>query len=220
MTARAAPASRRAAAEESFRTAGECIGEIARGMSVFAITRGQFSMIDVILYCLDRVGAGAGVSVWTWAIADYEVEVFERLLIDGRIGEGRLVVDYSAGRRNRELLDVWRDRFGEGAVKVCMNHAKIARIWGAGVSSRDGGEFKLLARGSFNLNFNPRFEQFDLTEGGRDYDLVERIEMEIPVLPREHSKQDAKAASRVERSFSFGGDEALNVFEAEKVFEL
>ena len=43
-----------------------------------------------------------------------------------------------------------------------------------------------------NLNFNPRFEQFDLTEGGEDFDLVERLESELPVLPRKYSNADTE----------------------------
>ncbi len=35
-----------------------------------------------------------------------------------------------------------------------------------------------------NLNWNPRFEQLDITEGGGDFDLVERIRSELPVLGR------------------------------------
>jgi hypothetical protein len=33
---------------EAFRSAGETIGPIEHGMSLFAVTRGQFSMIDMI----------------------------------------------------------------------------------------------------------------------------------------------------------------------------
>jgi hypothetical protein len=39
----------------------------------------------------------------------------------------------------------------------------------------------LLLRGGMNLN--PRFEQLDITEGGEHFDLVERIEAELPFLP-------------------------------------
>ena len=52
-----------------------------------------------------------------------------------------------------------------------------------------------------NLNFNPRFEQFDLTEGGEDFYLVERIESELPVLGRKWSNAEAEAASGVSKAF-------------------
>jgi len=91
------------------------------------------------------------------------------------------------------MINGWRDRFGEGKVKICKCHAKIARVW-----TQDRW---LLLRGSMNLNFNPRFENFDLTEGGEDFDLVERIERELPTLPRRYSNFDAEQATGVSKAF-------------------
>jgi hypothetical protein len=144
---------------ESFRDAAEAIGPIEREMSVFSVTRGQWSMLDAILYCLRELGK-VHISVWTWTIAEYEVEAFEGLLCRQEIEPGSvMVIDHSADRRNHVLIDRWRERFGEDTVRICRNHAKIARVW--------NDDFRLLLRGSMNLNFNPRFEQFDLTEGAR-----------------------------------------------------
>jgi hypothetical protein len=179
---------------EGFRCAAEDIGPIAREMSVFAVTRGQWSMIDAIFHCLKEVGR-ANVSVWTWTIADYEVEAMAGLMARQEITAGRLVIDQSADRRNATVIEQWRQRFGDQQVRICKNHAKIARVW--------NDEFRLLLRGSMNLNFNPRFEQFDLTEGGEDFDLVERIENELPVLPRKYSNADAESATGVNRAFEY-----------------
>lgn len=161
-------------------------------MSLFAVTRGQWSMIDAILHCLSQTGP-ASISVWTWTIADYEIDAMEGLMVRREITSGRLVIDMSADRRNAMMIDRWRGRFGADSVRICKNHAKIARV------SND--RFRLLLRGSMNLNFNPRFEQFDLTEGGEDFDLVKRIEEELPVLPREYSNAEAEAASGVSRAW-------------------
>ena len=60
---------RRKRVVESFESAAKCIGPIEKGMSLFAITRGQFSMIDAIFHCLHEIGP-AEMSVWTWTIAD------------------------------------------------------------------------------------------------------------------------------------------------------
>lgn len=208
----AAPVGRRKRALETWANAAESIGPVEAGMSLFMVTRGQFSMIDVIYHILAELGGG-GVSVWTWAIADYEVEVVTGLLEKGSITEARLIVDYSAGRRNANLLDDWRARFGEASVKVCKNHAKIARVWGGGL--------RVLVRGSFNLNFNPRFEQCDITEGGADYELVERVENELPVLPRRHSHQEAATASGVPALWDMGQQLGLKDFSAElKEFDI
>jgi hypothetical protein len=52
-----------------------------------------------------------------------------------------------------------------------------------------------------NPNAKPRFEQLDITEAGEDFDLVERIENEMPVLGRKWSNAEAEAASGVSKAF-------------------
>ena len=82
---------------ESFVSAAETIGPVEREMSLFAITRGQFSMIDAICHCLREVGR-AHVSVWTWVIADYEVEAIHSLMVRHEIIDARLIIDVTAER--------------------------------------------------------------------------------------------------------------------------
>lgn len=187
-----APTSRAERAVESFKTAGEAIGAIERGCSMFAVTRGQWSMVDAVVWCLDQVGP-ARLSLWTWTIADYEIDVFNRLRDDGRIIDGRLVIDSGARGKNRPLLESWVTKFGPGSVRYVVNHAKIATI--------ETDEYRLLLRGSMNLNFNARFEQFDLCEGGPAFDLVRRIEEELPVLDIDASGAQVYAASKVSHAF-------------------
>lgn len=74
---RSAASNRRARAIESFKTARDCIGPITPGLAIFAVTRGQFSMLDAVLHVLDELGPSR-VSLWTWTIAEYEVEVLDR----------------------------------------------------------------------------------------------------------------------------------------------
>lgn len=155
-------------------------------MSLFAITRGQFSMIDAVLHVLDQVGP-AKLSVWTWAIAEYEVESLERLMADKRLTSARLIIDYSAKVRNAHIITKWKSLFGASSVLYVMNHAKLATV--------ESEDKRVLLRGSMNLNFNPRFEQLDITEGGPDFDLVREIEAELPVMPDPEETSWSKAAS-------------------------
>ncbi len=162
-------------------------------MSLFCITRGQWSMIDAVLHVLDQVGPAA-VSLWTWTVAEYEVQTLTRLREDRRVTGGRLVIDAGARTKNAAIIAQWKSSFGPESVRYVTNHAKIARV-----ESASG--LKLLLRGSMNLNFNPRFEQFDITEGGADYDLVEQIEDELPDLGDKCSGAQVWAASRVGEAF-------------------
>ena len=84
-----------------------------------------------------------------------------------------------------------------------MNHAKIATL--------ENERYRLLLRGSMNLNYNPRFEQFDLSEGCAGFDLIKQIENELPVLPPRHTYEDLRRASKLDNAFTeqqlipFGG---------------
>ena len=159
--------------------AADALKPFGRGGHVFGLTKGQYSMIDVIATLLDRTGP-ARVSVWTWAIADYEVEAIGAFLADRRITEFRMVMDFSGARRHAELLGALQDRFGEDCLRVTKTHAKIATI-----ATDDG--WKVVARGSMNLNANPRFEQFDVTDCEMVYRVMREVEDEIwqraPAVP-------------------------------------
>jgi len=163
-------------------------------------------MIDAILACLDQCGP-AKVSLWTWTIAEYEIQCLERLRNDNRITEATLVIDHIGIKKNRTLLDQWQDQFGAQSVRFVVNHSKIATI--------SDGNFTLLLRGSMNLNFNPRFEQFDLTEGGEDFELVKRIESELEILPITCNGAEVYKSSKVSSAFD---KETLDLFSQTKVW--
>lgn len=159
-------------ASECFGNAQTALGQLERGGHKFLITRGQFGMIDLILCALDQVGPSR-LTVWVWSIADWEIQVIERLIADKRVLSADLLIDYGALTKKGATVQGWINRFGLGSVKFIVNHAKIVRIW------NDDG-WKICMRGSCNLNYNPRFEQVDIDDCSPAFDLVARIEDEIP----------------------------------------
>ena len=163
-------------------------------------------MLDIVSFTIQQVGP-CRVSLWTWAIADYEVECFEAFLQNKTIHDGLLVADRSAEIKNVTLFKKWRGCFGENSVKICKNHAKIATV--------QNDNFRVLIRGSMNLNFNPRFEQFDITEGGEDFELIQKIENEIPVSRAGCSNIEAMNASQIGLAFE---KNALSIFEGVRVW--
>lgn len=207
MPVSSSPSARRTTAKQSFGSAAECIGNCAAGMSLFAITRGQWSMIDAILHVLDCVGP-ASVSLWTWTVAEYEIEVLTRLRLDQRILAGRMVIDHGARNKNAGLIREWKSTFGRDSVRYVVNHSKMSCI-------ETPGGLKFLLRGSMNLNFNPRFEQFDITEGGPEFDLIREIEEELPVLGDDCTGAEVYAASKVHGAFD---QKTLNLFGGVKVW--
>jgi hypothetical protein len=94
-------------------------------------------------------------------------------------------------------------------VRYVINHAKIATV-----ESETGLRF--LLRGSMNLNFNPRFEQFDITEGGPEFDLVREIEDELPDLEDDCSGAEVYAGSQIDNAFKA---EQLSLFGTMKTWK-
>jgi hypothetical protein len=198
-------AKRAGRAVEALGSAAQAIGPVHAGMApVYLLTRGQFSMLDMVLHCLDQLGP-AHVSVWTWAIADYEVEAMHGLMVRRELLTARLVVDRSAEHRDKaggNVVGQWRVKFGPESVRVCRNHSKQARVWVRGGA-------RVLLRGSMNLNHNPRLEQADISEGGPEFELVTRVEDELPVLPPLSGHDQATAASKLHGAWT---DQGLKPF--------
>lgn len=179
LAAASVPSIPRRRAVESFGTAAECIGPVGPGMSVFALTRGQFTMLEALLAVL----AGAGpsvVSVWTWSLYGYTDGAFERLVRDPNITGATLVLDPDSQGRALERcaasLGVWRARFGPESIRGSVAHAKIATV-----SSASG--LRIVLRGSLVLAPKARIDQFDVTEGCAAFDAVRALESTFPILP-------------------------------------
>lgn len=141
------------------------------GDSVFGITRGQCSLVDFCIAAIDKVGAPADVSFFTWVVAEYEMQYFQSLLDDGRITGFRLVCDHACLTHRPGFVESVLERFGPDAVRLSATHAKIGMVRGP------GGD--ILIRGSMNLNQNRKLEQFDLSMSCDLCDWFETVMDEI-----------------------------------------
>ena len=158
--------------------AGVCLGsaraalaEFGRGKHIFLMNKGGFSMIDLVSAVLEHTGPGA-LSCWTWCIAPYEIEAVSAFLADGRIQTFRLVCDWSMAQRDMPLVGEMQEKYGADCIRVTKNHAKVFTV-----STQDG--WKVVARGSANLNKNARFENFDCSDDPEVFQVVAGIETEL-----------------------------------------
>ena len=202
---------------ESFKNCKEdLLPHLEKDCSIFGITRGQYSLLDIVVTIIEKYG-DADLSIWTWAIADYEIDAIFSLIDNGLVKSAKLCIDYSTARKHVAMgekntselvIRKWIEKFGSRSVKTVKTHAKISAI--------KCGDLHFVVRGSMNLNYNPRFEQFDLTEGKEIYDFVTGVENEIPFLdPFGLSESDAIAASRLGDAFDF---DQINLFAKVKVW--
>src|SRR3990167_5810033 len=71
-----------------------CFEGLEKGCEIFALTNGQFSMIDVLRHVLSISGP-AEVCLATWTAADEDIRKAHAFLLDGKIRSIRFIVDPS-----------------------------------------------------------------------------------------------------------------------------
>ena len=185
---------REASAARCLASAKEALAGFEQGAHVFGLTKGQFSMIDIADAVLAITGP-ADVAIWTWCIAEYEVEAITKFLIDKRVESLRMVMDWTGAQRDMPVVEELQQRFGMDCIRVTKTHAKIVTV------ATECG-WRVTIRGSMNLNSNPRFEQFDVSDDERIYAVVEDMMVELwergkplPVRKLHHASATALLAS-------------------------
>jgi hypothetical protein len=130
------------------------------GREIYGLTRGQFSLVDVLEALLAKTGP-ARLHLCTWTATAPHVARLIAALRDGRILAGRFLVDVSFTRRCPQEAATIRDAFGADAIRVTRTHAKFAVI--------ENEAWRLALRCSANLNANPRAEHYEV---GHDPELA------------------------------------------------
>jgi len=136
------------------QSATEAVAGLERdGMELFGLTKGQFSLTDMIEAILEKTGP-ADLSISTWTAANGDVSRMLQLLSSGAIRSCRWMVDLTFMRRCPQLTAEIRAKFGADAIRVTKTHAKFCTI--------TNDEWQIALRSSMNLNQNPRLESFQV----------------------------------------------------------
>ena len=173
------------------KSAADTLGEISKGIRICGVTKGQFSLLDIIRAILDQTGpADVQLTTWTSGIRDAQTAAW--LLNSGVIRSFRMITDRSFPIREPDYCNKLLELFGEESIVCSRIHCKVAII--------QNENWSVVIRSSMNLNRNPRFEQFDLDEGA-DFakwwcDLFDEVR------------------SHMEPGFRFGSEEVPAAFEA------
>ena len=153
-----------------FANARAAVGTISSGCRVVGLTKGQFSLLDLIAAVLEQVGS-AEVMVSTWTPGKAEMECVANLLDAHKITRFRLLVDRSFVTRHPEYVARIHSILGAEAIRQTRTHAKFALI--------AAGDYRIAIRTSMNFNRNPRFEQFDLDDDAMIYDFFDAAVNEL-----------------------------------------
>lgn len=135
--------------------AREVIGELDHGCELFLFSRGQWSLMDLILAVLEQVG-GCTMTVQTWTAAIADLEMAYRLVESDAIRDMRWIVDRSFVTRQPEYCQHLVDRFGYGCIRVLRTHAKFIML--------RNDDWNIVIRTSANLNQNRRMENYEISD--------------------------------------------------------
>ncbi len=145
-------------------TAAEAVGPIFRGMEVYGLSKGQFSLVELIEHVLAATGP-AHLTVSTWTAAGADLAHAQSFLSNGGILSTRWLVDFSFPSRQPGYCAQLRERFGDAAIRCTANHAKFVLV--------RNETWNMVIRTSMNLNWNRRLESYELSE---DADLADWLQ--------------------------------------------
>jgi hypothetical protein len=167
------------------QSATEAVAGLERdGMELFGLTKGQFSLTDMIEAILDKTGP-ANLSISTWTAANGDVSRMLQLLSSGAIRSCRWMVDLTFMRRCPQLTAEIRAKFGADAIRVTKTHAKFCTI--------TNDEWQIALRSSMNLNQNPRLESFQV---GHDPVLCQFLSQVLDDIWKRQDKGIADLSSK------------------------
>lgn len=133
----------------------EAVGPIEHGCEIYGLTKGAWSLIDLIEHALAHTGP-AEITLSTWTAAGADIGFANRLLVNGTILSLRFVVDFSFPSRQPAYCAALREAFGDDAIRITKNHAKFVLIRNA--------DWNIVIRTSMNLNENRRLESWELSD--------------------------------------------------------
>lgn len=153
---------RRENVERDFRhgtrgeSAARCIGDISKGCDIFGLTKGDFSMIDILRHCARQIGP-CKIDIGTWTAAAADIKQAFDMLNDKNITSMRWLVDRSFPARQGKYYQALLSKFGKDSVRLARFHAKFILL--------ENDHFSVAVRTSMNLNLNKRIEFFEISEG-------------------------------------------------------
>lgn len=159
-------------------SARRCIGKIEKGVDIFGLTKGDFSMIDILRHIIDEIGP-CDVDVGTWTAAHSDIKQAFTLLEDKRLRNVRFLVDRSFPARQPKYYQALLRAFGRDSVRMARFHAKFILA--------ENDDYSVAVRTSMNLNENKRIEFYELSEGSPISGYLKHITDYHFALPMEDS---------------------------------
>lgn len=135
---------------------------IEPGCRVMGLTRGEFSLIDLIYSILKKTGV-ANVACVTWSAGIKDAHQVRWMLDTHLINSLTVITDHSYATRQKKYALALEDLFGKENIRTSEIHAKFTLIW--------NDDWKICIRHSMNLNANRTCESFEIDDNKEIFDF-------------------------------------------------
>lgn len=136
-------------------SADSAIKTLTKGNRIIGLTRGDFSLIDLIHSILKKIGKSK-VICCTWSAGIKDANQVKWLLDSNLIESFTLVTDHSYVTRQKKYALAIEDLFGKDNIRTSEIHAKFVLI--------QNSDWNIAIRTSMNLNANKTCETFEVDD--------------------------------------------------------
>ena len=145
-----------------YQYAREAVSSFEKGSRLIGLTKGQFSLIDLIVALLDKTGP-ANIVCCTWSAGIKDAKQMHILLNSGKINSFTLVTDYSYSTRQKQYAITVEELFGKENIRTTDIHAKFVLI--------QNENYNVCIRTSMNLNANRKCENYEIDDDKEVFDF-------------------------------------------------
>lgn len=174
-------------------SAPQVVRNLSKDIRLIGLTRGQFSLIDLIYAILKKIGRSNVICV-TWSAGIKDANTVKWMLDTDLIESFLLITDHSYVTRQKKYAVQLTDLFGKDKIRTSEIHAKFVLIW--------NDDSYITIRTSMNLNANRTCESFELDEGKQIFDFYHNFVTEVfGAMPPGFSASSALANRGLDRTF-------------------
>lgn len=167
---------------------------LAHGARIMGLTRGEFSLIDLIHSILKKTGP-AHVVCCTWSAGIKDVHQVKWLQDSELLRSFKLVTDHSFKTRQNKYALAIEDLFGLDNIRTSEIHAKFCLI--------HNEAWSVCIRTSMNLNANRTCESFEIDDDREIFDFYMRfIEHTFGTMPSGFVSESWKVAASLDKYFN------------------
>lgn len=138
------------------------LSSFSKGCRIMGLTRGEFSLIDLIYGILKKTGK-AKVTCCTWSAGIKDAHNVKWMLDSELIEKFTLITDHSYKTRQKKYALSLDELFGSDNIRTSEIHAKFVLI--------SNENFNVTIRTSMNLNANKTCESFEIDEDVEVFDF-------------------------------------------------